>query len=52
MNELIEYLELDEKETKKYYTGKIKQTIASTAEEEKQDACEHVYTSEIIKECK
>ena len=46
MEELVEYLGLDEKETKKYYTGKIKQTIESPQE----DACEHAYTSEIIKE--
>ena len=52
MDGLIKYLELDEKETKKYYTGKIKQTVAATAEAEKEDACEHVYTSEIIKESK
>lgn len=50
MNELIEYLELDEKETKKYYTGKIKQTVAASAEEEKQDACAHNYVTEITKE--
>ena len=50
MNDLIKYLELDEKETKKYYTGKIKQTVAATPQAEKEDACEHVYTSEIIKE--
>ena len=49
MDELIEYLGLDETETKKYYTGKIKQTVAATAEEEKQDACAHNYTSEITK---
>lgn len=49
MDELIEYLALDESETKKYYTGKIKQTVAATAEEEKQDACAHNYSSEIIK---
>lgn len=49
MDDLIKYLELDEKETKKYYTGKIKQTVASTAQEEKEDACDHIYTSEIIK---
>lgn len=47
MNELIEYLALDDAEKKKYYTGKIKQTIAATAEEE---TCEHNYTSEITKE--
>ena len=47
MDELIEYLSLDEKETKKYYTGKIKQTVAASAEE---DACEHNYISEITKE--
>ena len=47
MNELIEYLGLDDVERKKYYTGKIKQTIAATAEEE---VCEHAYTSEITKE--
>ena len=50
MNELVEYLGLDEEETKKYYTGKIKQTVAATPEEEKQDACVHNYASEIIKE--
>ena len=50
MNELIEFLGLDEKETKKYYTGKIKQTVAATPEAEKQDACEHKYKTEIIKE--
>lgn len=49
MDELIEYLALDESETKKYYTGKIKQTVAATAEEEKQDECAHNYSSEIIK---
>ena len=47
MNELVEYLGLDEAETKKYYTGKIKQTVAATAEEE---TCAHNYTSEITKE--
>ena len=50
MDELIKYLGLDEKETKKYYTGKIKQTIAATPEAEKQDACEHTYVTEITKE--
>lgn len=50
MDGLIKYLELDSKETKKYYTGKIKQTVAATAEAAKEDACEHVYTSEIVKE--
>ena len=50
MNDLIKYLELDEKETKKYYTGKIKQTVAATSEAEKEDVCEHKYSSEIIKE--
>ena len=50
MDDLIEYLGLDAKETKKYYTGKIKQTIAATPEAEKQDACEHKYTTEITKE--
>ena len=49
MDELINYLGLDAKETKKYYTGKIKQTIAATPEAEKQDACEHKYKTEIIK---
>ena len=49
MDELIKYLELDETETKKYYTGKIKQTVAATAEEEKQDTCNHNYSSEIVK---
>ena len=48
MDGLIKYLELDSKETKKYYTGKIKQTVAATAEAAKEDACEHVYTSEIV----
>lgn len=47
MNELVEYLGLDESETKKYYTGKIKQTVAATSEEE---TCAHNYTSEITKE--
>ncbi len=47
MNELVEYLGLDETETKKYYTGKIKQTVAATEEEE---TCAHNYTSEITKE--
>ena len=47
MNELVEYLGLDESETKKYYTGKIKQTVAATTEEE---TCAHNYTSEITKE--
>ena len=50
MDDLIEYLGLDAKETKKYYTGKIKQTVAATPEAEKEDACEHNYTSEITKE--
>ena len=49
MKDLVEYLGLDETETKKYYTGKIKQTVAATAEDEKQDACVHTYTSEITK---
>ena len=47
MNELIEYLELDEKETKKYYTNKIKKTVSTTTE--KEDECDHKYTSEITK---
>ena len=46
MDELIKYLELDTSETKKYYTGKIKQTIAASDSEE---TCNHNYTSEITK---
>ena len=49
MEDLIEYLGLDEKEKSKYYTGKIKQTIAASPEEEVQDACEHNYVTEITK---
>ena len=49
MEDLIEYLGLDDKEKKEYYTGKIKQTVAATPQEEAQDACEHKYASEIIK---
>lgn len=53
MKDLVAYLELDEKESKKYYTGKIKQTISSSSDD-KTDKCEHDYLSEIttIATCK
>ena len=51
MNELIEYLELDDTETSKYYNGKIKQTVSSSnSSNDKDDECTHNYSSSITKE--